>query len=358
MVRAFREFCGRYKLREVIPDSEEAAARRNLRLGILLCLTATMFYSFANVCFKEMNALGMDDRWMIFVKELFTITCLTPLIIYWTIRRQYHWPALKWIVCVLIGGFFCQYIGARLHLWAIGTVGLVVSIPLIQAANMSGAAGIGRVLLGDRISTHCQIAMVIMLAAMCCLLFGPNQPDEKSAATTAQIGEAQELSAQPVVGKTLLLGGIGALVAGFSYSVHIVLLRKASVSRQIPVTFIAVQITGTGAVIFGFEFLQENGFHLVAIWENVPLRAWWLILLTGFLNMIGFLFQINGVRYTVVARSQMIAVAQIVIGTLFGVFFYREMTNDMIWLGLALTVLGIYYASTPDQKELSVEGNF
>jgi drug/metabolite transporter (DMT)-like permease len=217
-----------------------------------------------------------------------------------------------------------------------------VSIPLIQAANLTGAAGIGRAFLGERIGTHCRIAMVIMLVAMCFLIFGPNQSSGEDAA-------------QHLTGKKLLLGGLGALVAGFAYAVHIVLLRKASMSHQIPVTVIAVQVTGIGAVIFGFEFLRDHGYQWAAIWESVPpeirVRVWGLILLTGFLNMVGFLFQINGVRYTVVARAQMIAVAQIVIGTLFGVFFYRELTNIMIWLGLGLTVLGIYLASTPDKSE-------
>jgi len=325
-------------------DAQEVAARRNLRVGVLFCLTATILYSLCNVCFKEMNALGMDNRWMIFIKELFTIGCVTPFIVYWTIRRRYHWPALKWVLGVLIGGFFCQYIGARLHLWAIGTIGLVVSIPLIQAANMTGAAGIGRAFLGERIGPHCRIAMVAMLLAMCFLLFGPSQP----------VGEE---SGRLLTGKSLLIGGIWALVAGVSYSVHIVLLRKVSMSCQMPISFIAVLVTGIGAVIFGFEFLRDHGYQLAAIWENVPPRAWVLILLTGLMNMVGFLFQITGVRYTVVARAQMIAVAQIVIGTLFGVFFYREMTNIMIWLGLALTVLGIYFASTPDKKECSADGN-
>jgi drug/metabolite transporter (DMT)-like permease len=115
-----------------------------------------------------------------------------------------------------------------------------------------------------------------------------------------------------------------------------------------PITFIAVEVTAVGAVIFGFEFLRDHGYKISAMWENIPPRAWTLVVTAGLLNMVGFLFQITGLRYTMVARAQMISVAQIVIGTLFGVFFFCEETNMMIWFGVILTVLGIFIISMPE----------
>ena len=308
-----------------------------VRKGILLCLAGTCLYSFSNVCLRQLG-IDTDQRWTIFMKECVTVGCLTPLIFYWAVRRQYQWPALKWVACITIGGLICESIGARLHLHAFAVIGLLVSVPLVQAATMIFSAGVGRGFLGERISGRCLIAMLIMLAAMSLLVFGPSKP------VTEHTTPSHDST-------TLLLAGLGTVLAGLAYSVHVVCIRMARQNRGMQITFIAVQVTGIGAMIFGFEFLRDNGWQISAFWEDVPANTWWLILASGLLNLAGFLFQIAGLRYTMVARAQMIAVAQIVIGTLFGVFFFHELTNAMIWLGVILTVAGIFIVSTPGKTE-------
>ena len=312
-------------------------AAKSSRLGVLLCLISTTLFSFSNVFLRQLGALGVSHSWTICVKEIFTISCLTPVIFFLAIRGKYQWPKLKWVGIIFFGGFCCQYIGARLHLHAFAVLGLVVSVPLLQASNMVFAAVLGRGFLGERVGQRSRVAMFIMLVAMSFLVFGPNKPDT-------------EQSTQTIARNVLLLAGIGTVVAGFAYSIHVVLMRWASNGREMPITFLAVQITGIGAVIFGCEFLRDNGWQISAFWKDITPQVWRLIVLTGFFNMAAFLFQITGLRYTMVARAQMIGVAQIVIGTLFGVFFFQELTNAMIWLGVSLTVLGIYFVSTPGKK--------
>ena len=184
--------------------------------------------------------------------------------------------------------------------------------------------------------------MVVMLMAIGCFFFRPTHPDAEQAA-------------QQLAGNILLLGGIGAVVAGVAYSIYIVFLRRSSNSRQMPISFIAVEVTGIGAVIFGLEFLRDHSFQISALWEDISPQVWRLVVMAGLFNMVGFLFQINGLRYTLVARAQMISVSQIIIGTIFGVLFYYETTNAMIWLGVTLTVLGIGIVSTPSKRELLLE---
>jgi len=317
---------------------------KSLRMGILFCLIGTLLYSCSNICYKELAVQEVDMRWVLCMKELVCVVCVTPAILFWAVRRQYVWPSWQWIVFLLIGGFVCEFVGARLHLWAIGTIGLIVSLPLLQASNIVCSAGIGHSFLGERVSGRCKLAMGVMLAAICCLFFGPAPSDA-------------EQSSQQIAGNTLLLGGIGAIVAGVAYSVYIVFLRRSSNSRQVPISFIAVEITGIGVVIFGFEFIRDHSYQISALWSDIPAQVWWLVIVAGLFNMIGFLFQITGIRYTLVARAQMISVAQIVVGTLFGVFFYNESTNAMIWLGVSLTVLGIVIVSTPGKKELVQDAN-
>jgi drug/metabolite transporter (DMT)-like permease len=327
----------------VEPLFSEKSAARAVRKGILLCLASTCLYSFSNVCLRQLGEVGVDYRWSIFIKECVCIGTLTPLILYWVIRRRYQWPALKWVVYILFGGFCCQYVGARLHLHAFAVIGLLVSVPLVQASTMIFSAGIGRGFIGERISGRSFFAMAVMLVAMICLIFGPSQP------------ASLEHSTKTLAESSLLLAGLGTILAGMAYAIHVVCIRMARKGRQMPITFIAVQVTAIGAVIFGFEFLRDNDFQISIFWENIPASTWFYVLASGVLNMAGFVLQIAGLRYTLVARAQMISLAQIVIGTLFGVFFFGEMTNLMIWLGVLLTVLGIIIVSTPGKRELVQE---
>ena len=313
--------------------STQDNAVKSLRLGVLLCLISTTLFSFSNVFLRQLGELGVSHSWTICVKEIFTISCLVPVILIMAVRGRYQWPKWKWISTILIGGFVCEYVGARLHLNAFAVLGLVVSIPLLQASNMVFAALLGRGVLGERVGHRSRVALTIMLVAMIFLVFGPKRIDTGDSLHT-------------ITNNALLLAGVGTVVAGFAYSIHVVLMRWASNSREMPITFIAVQVTGIGALIFGFEFLRDNSWQISAFWQDVTPQSWRLILLTGFFNMVAFLFQINGLRYTMVARAQMISVAQIVVGTMFGVFFFRESANAMIWFGVSLTVLGIYFVST------------
>ena len=312
----------------------------SIRMGVLFCLIAALLYSCANICYKELGLLNIDVRWTLCIKEMICVTCVSSAILYLAVRRRYVWPKWRWVAFLFIGGFLCEYIGARLHLWTIGTIGLVVSIPLIQASNMVCSAGIGHAFLGERVGKRCRVAMVVMLLAIGCLFFGPHHHDVGR--LTQQLG-----------GNALFLGVIGAVVAGVAYAIYIVFLRRSSNSRQMPISFIAAEVTGIGAMIFGFEILRDHGFQISAFWQDVPPRAWLLVGVAGLMNMVGFLFQITGLRYTVVVRAQMISVSQIVIGTMFGVLIYSETTNAMIWLGVTLAVLGIVIVSTPNKKELT-----
>ena len=352
------------------------SAEKAVKIGIALCLVSTLMYSLSNVTMRELGVLGYDRSWIVFLKEMCCIVSVSPWILYWAIRRKYQWPVFKWVLCILVGGFFCQYVGARLHLAAFATVGLVVSVPLIQASSMVCSSVFGRIFLREKIIRRCLMAMLLLLVAMCFLVMGPGGPqtstnppggeqgDQHIVSTTpdepitseSQASDSQVASLESpnsLSKQVMLFGALGAVVAGLAYSVHVVCLRVTSAARQMPVTLIAVQVTGIGAAIFGFEFLRDHGGKISAIWENVSPWAWFLIVSTGLLNTVGFLFQIYSLRYTLVARAQMISVAQIVICTLFGILAYREPTNLMIWLGISLTVSGIYFASTPDKKELS-----
>jgi len=274
--------------------------------------------------------MHFETSWIVFVKEMVTVLAVTPVILILILSGRYRLPALKWVLYIFTGGILCELIGVRLHVEAFALIGIVISVPLIQSANFVFSSLLGRMFLKEKISRRCLAAMLILIVSMIFLTFGPQSA-------------LQQLTWK------LIFVGLGAVVAGLMYSIHIVFLRFTSESKQMPVTLIMVQVTAIGATIFGVEIWYTHGWD--GFYRSIPLEAWGWALFSGFTNMIGFCFQILGLRYTIVARAQMISVAQIVFVTILGILYFAEPTNFFVWLGIAMTISGILLVSFPEKGE-------
>jgi len=276
---------------------------------------------------------GANQTWILFVKEMVCVISVGMLILFLTMRGQYFFPKLRWLLYILIGGVTCELFGSQLNLMSLDLAGLVICVPIIQSATMVFTALYGFLFLKEKLDRQTLAAIGILLIGMICLVVSPKFSS----------GVMQTLKAAPPI--TLILGGIWAVLGGMAYGVHIIYLRVTARSFQMPVTLIMIEITGIGAVIFFFGFLQSHSFQPASFWENIPPKYWLIGVMNGVFNTIAFYFQINGLRYLLAARAQVIAIAQIVVGTLAGIFFFGEPTNFMIWLGMFLIAAGIILVS-------------
>jgi len=304
--------------------------------GTFFCLISTFFYGFSNIILRGLTGIHLNPNWILFHKELICVGCILPIILTLVLLGKYHWPHWKFVFCITIGAVICEMIGAPLHLWAFKTIGIIASVPLIQASNLIVATVIGFFFLREKLHFRGYVAIAVLTVSMICLVFGPS-PTQTEKITLS------------VSTWLLIAGGIAAIIAGSSYSLHVVFLRYASESRQMPITLIMVIVTGIGAAIFGSLLWHQEGFD--GFYRNIPQNAWKWIIVTGLFNTIGFYFQALGLRYTIVARAQLIAAAQIVFITLVGIFYFDEATNMLVWLGVTLTILGVLIISKPMESE-------
>lgn len=317
-------------------DTHTQERYRLVWFGTIICIVSTILYSCSNIILRELTGMRLDPRWILCVKEIVCVSAVVPVIIVLNLLGKYRWPKWKWVICIIIGGTVCEVVGAQLQLWAYTVVGIIVTIPLIQSANLIVAVIVGAFFLREKIFFRGAVAVGILVVSMICLIFGP-MPDQ-----------AQEL---PTPHSTiwLILGGVGACVAGIAYAIYVVLLRYTSENREMPISLIMVIVTGIGVLVFGVQLLAERGFS--GFYQGIPPKAWFWVLLTGVANTIGFYFQVLGLRYTVIARAQLIAAAQIVLITIVGILYFGEIANTLVWIGVSLTILGVLVITKPDKTE-------
>ena len=298
--------------------------------GTIICIASMAFYSCSNIILRELTGMRLDPRWILCIKECVCVSCVLPVILVLNLLGRYRWPHWKWVLCIVIGGTICEAVGAQLQLWAYTVVGIIITIPLIQSANLVCAVVIGYIFLREKIFFRGYLAVSILILSMICLVFGPS-PDVVESTTW------------------LIIGGLAAIIAGSAYAIHVVFIRYASESREMPISLIMVIVTGIGVLVFGGPLLAEHGFS--GFYEGIPRSAWSLTLASGVANMIGFYFQVLGLRYTILARAQLIAAAQIVIITVVGVLYFGEIANTLVWIGVTLTIIGVLVISKPDEAE-------
>jgi drug/metabolite transporter (DMT)-like permease len=305
---------------------------------------------------------------------------------------------------LLAGGFICEFVGARLQLYAYVTIGILIAAPLIQGASMSGNALLGRYWLGDRLSIWKKVAIAILLPAVVVTLVGKeltvNSAQNVTTDSTTNITTNVESNTTTNITANVtsdvdgnnnsfysyLLAGIGSVVAGFAYALHMVIVRYAghkywddnrysawqsmrfrhwighdkpsrNKSRNrgdsgfyapFPVTLIMAIILFVGILAFGGCLLEREG--IAGLWDE-PTDCWYLVVATGLCNVIGFFFQVQGLRMTAAAQVSIVATGQFVFLALFGMFVFNEQSNLVIWLGVALVVIGVLISAKQEKMD-------
>lgn len=345
---------------------------------ILICFSTT-FYGISSVVQRlvsEMQIVGTQEKmpidWILFYKELVGASVLVPWLLFRLFQGRHRHVSKRLLFFLVIAAIICQLIGARLHLYGIATIGLVIAIPLVQSSTLIGTALLGQVFLGDALSKSRMVSIFILIASLCFLTFGKLMLPETS----------DNAVGTNLPYKYVMLVALGAIVAGIAYSFYVIMIRwigrqhyrsqdgiwasfqysqwvghdfptsTAKSKRYAPLstTLMMFIVLGTGAVIFGICLFLNGRCRFDAFYAGIPQSAWNVIAISGLANVIGFFFQIQGLRMTTAIQASLIAVSQIVALSLIGIFFFGEQTNTIVWVGLGLTAYGIVRSANPENK--------
>jgi drug/metabolite transporter (DMT)-like permease len=117
-----------------------------------------------------------------------------------------------------------------------------------------------------------------------------------------------------------------------------------------PVTLSMALVLAVGVVIFGTILYGKQG---VTGFTDVPHTAWVAILISGVCNVMGFFFQVQGLRMTSAVQASLIAVSQMLLLSLIGYLFFGEIVNWIVMVGLGLTVYGVLMSARPENPNKS-----
>jgi len=348
-------------------------ADRERWTGTIFTFLATFLYGVSNVAIRyladpNLIEAQIDYDWILFYKEVIGLAILLPwLILRWG-QGRYRYCCKRLIIYIIIAAIICQLIGARLQVLGYAVIGLIVAVPLIQASVLLGVALLGYFIFGDLLSRKRKVAIAILIVAVTILSIG------KELSNTGEAQAGSEIDAG-----IFLLVAAGTVVAGLAFAVYVVMIRY--VVRQFwqddnsarlsfsfnhwighdhvkqpgerfyapfPVTLAMAIILAVGIVIFG-SFLYSK--HGITGFYDVPTVAWYGILVSGVCNVVGFFFQLQGLRMTSAVQASLIAVSQMLLLSLIGWWFFNEIVTWIVMVGLGLTVYGIVMSARPENPK-------
>lgn len=300
--------------------------------GTVCCILSALGYTAANICMRRLAALNCDPAWATCNKELVTVVVIGPwLVVRWLRRRAAlpRWPVLA--VLILVG--LATQLGGNLAVqWALGVVGLAVTIPVIFGVMLTASAAMGRVLLGERVSRRSTAAIGLLIVSLVFLGI--------SAGTAGK-------SISTGSGPMLIAAAVGAsCLAGAIYALLTITIRR-TVTGSTSLTAIVFIITATGVISLGpMAFYRLGAEQLLS--TPAEHAAW--MLAAGAFNLVAFLAITKGLELTTIVHANMLNASQVAMAALAGLVLFHEPINQWLILGAAITILGIILIDRPEEE--------
>jgi len=280
---------------------------------------------------RQLTALECDPFWVISGRELVATMLVGPWVAYRALRG---WPTLprgRTLRNILLVGVLIQVAGNVSFQWALGIVGLAVTVPAVFAVSITSGAALGRTVLGERVSVRSAAAMALPLASLGLLAVGAEAVGQ-SIAKTGAIGPA-----------VIALGVAAAGLAGGVYSLLNIVIRHSVTRTTLPCA-VAFLVPLTGVVSVGPIALLRSGLPALSSdsFEQILLMA-----AAGFFNIIGFLAFIHGLQRTTVVYANAVNASQVAMAAVAGMAIFAEPSNPWLVLGVGLTIIGIVWIDRP-----------
>ena len=315
----------------MLPSSENRLAFS----GAAFCLVSALAYTAVNICMRQLTALRCDPMWAVFNRELVTTLVVWPWLIYRALRGRPTLPGGRTMVRLLLVGLLIQVIGNVCNQWALGVVGLAVTVPVVFGVAIASGALLGRAWLAEKVSLRSAAAITVLLASLVLLGIGA-EAVEPSIGADARASDSL----------WLLLGVGAAGLAGATFSPLNIVIRH-SVTRTTVPSAVAFLIPLTGAVSLGPLSIWRLGTEP---WWNTPWQQFGLMSAAGVFNLIAFLALIHGLQRTTIVHANMISASQVAMAALAGMLLFCEPPNPWLLAGIGLTMAGILAIDRPAES--------
>lgn len=290
--------------------------------GTFCGLLSAAVYTAANACLRAVNDL--DPVWVSAVKAVPTVGCMAPWMLLHYRNGIRLMPGWRVLITVAAAGLCGQLLGNVSFQWALGQIGMALTVPLTLGGMIVCASILGRLFLGEPVSARMAIAVAVLLVAMGVLSLG---------------AEDARRSLGPVASDPwMLAAGVAAAGgSGLAYSVLNVVIRW-SVSRHasLPVTLFTVSTMG---------LVSLGSLSAVRIgWSGMVATTasdWWIMLGAGVCNAIAFVALTKSLQLTNVVYVNALNATQATMAAVAGVLIFHEAVSKALIAGVGLTIVGL-----------------
>ena len=290
--------------------------------GTLCGLVSAAVYTGANACLRAVHDL--DPVWVSAVKAVPTVGCMLPWMLLHYRNGQRLLPTGRVLAAIAAGGLCGQLLGNVSFQWALGQIGMALTVPLTLGGMIVCASILGRIFLGEPVSLRMATAVGVLLVAMVVLSLG---------------AEDARRSLAPVASNpwSLAAGVAAAAGSGLAYSVLNVIIRW-SVGRHasLPVTLFTVSLVGLTS-LGSLSFARIGWEGMVA---TAP-REWWIMLGAGVCNAVAFVALTKSLQLTSVVYVNPLNATQATMAALAGVLIFQEAVSEALVAGVGLTIVGL-----------------
>lgn len=258
------------------------------------------------------------------MKAVPTAALMAPWLII-SLRRGEGLPP-KWIwLAIAIASLFGQLGGNISFQFALGQIGLALTVSLSLGGMIVGATLLSRIFLHEKIHFIAAAAVGVLLLSIAVLSLGAEEARDRLLLRD---------STDPW---QLTLGVAAACCSGLSYSVLNVVIRY-SVQRgaTLPATLMTVSVMGL--ISLSLLSLRRIGFE--GMLQTKPLDLS-MMLLAGVCNAAAFVGLTRCLQLTSVVYANALNAAQAALAALTGVLIFQEPASVALTAGVGLTILGL-----------------
>ena len=294
--------------------------------GASLVLLAAFSYTVSLVCMRWV-ADAFDPIWVSCVRAV-PVTVVSWLLCGWrSFRGDPIWPRGRVLAVLLVAGVGVQFGGNCALQWALGVVGLAMTVPLMYGAMIAGGALLGWIVLAEPMSGRTWISVTLLMVAIGLISSG-------SGALPAAFGETSLVRTA--------WGVAAACLAGISYASINVVIRRF-VTQNVSVAATLLVIGSTGVVVLGLTSSCTIGWH--GMWD-IDGQSALAMLIAGVFNAIAFYAIASGLRLIPVVQANAINGSQTAMSAVLGVLFFSETMSWGLLLGIGLLFVGLLLMRT------------
>lgn len=295
-------------------------------VGTAYCILSALGYTATNICLRFLAGHASQVQ-VICVKEFVTVAVVGPWLVYQGRRGLRAWPKPSSLVPLVLVGLATQLVANLGLLWALGIVGLAVTIPAALGIALAGSAVLGRVVLGERVSPRSWMAVALLIASIVLLKMGADRGIRLTAVDPLRV--------------TLAVGA--ACLAGVTFAALSVTIRH-SVTGQVSPYAVVFIVTGMGVVSLAPLSLWQLG---IEGWGQTPPGDLAIMLFAGAFNLIAFLAISKGLQLTTIVHANVLSASQVAMAAVAGLLLFAEPLSVQLVLGICLTIVGMMLIDRP-----------